>query len=427
MAPMPLKGLRILDVTQVWAGPSCTKLLADMGAEVIKVESAKRMDVVRGEISPRPGAGMYPDGEPGERPWNRAGLFNDRNRNKLGICLDLTHPLGVRAFQRLAARSDVVAESFRAGVMERFGLGYEDLVKVRPDIIMVSLSSQGATGPERTYGSFGATLEQTAGIASMTGYLGGAPTTSGTFFPDPVVAMMSVGLVLAAIEQRRRTGEGTYVDLSQREATTSIIGEMVMDYTMNGRVWQPPGNRHPVYAPQGVYRCAGDDMWIAITVRSDSEWRALAQAMGHPELGDDPCFADVLGRHERHDEVDAMIGRWTADRDAFELMELLQGAGVVAGVAEQGHQLLQDRHLAARGFWEPVEHPEAGRHPYAGRPFRLSKAPAARQTPAPLLGQHTEQVLREVAGMSDDEIRELAELGVISNDPTSVQAEAASL
>jgi benzylsuccinate CoA-transferase BbsF subunit len=254
MTRMALDGLRILDVTHVWAGPLCCRMLADMGADVIKVESARRMDTGRGEANPRGGPGSTcPDGVPGERPWNRAAHVNDRNRTKRDVCLDLTHPHGVEAFKRVVKHCDVVVESFRSGVMDRFGLGYRHLTEIKPDIIMVSLSSQGSTGPERHYGSFGATLEQTGGIASITGYLGGDPTTSGTFFPDPVVAVLAVGTILAAVRQRQRTGRGTYVDASQREATTMLIGDVVMDYTMNGRRHGPIGNRDHLYAPQGVY------------------------------------------------------------------------------------------------------------------------------------------------------------------------------
>lgn len=423
MARMALEGLRILDVTHVWAGPMCTRMLGDMGADVIKVESARRMDTARGEVNPRGGPGsMYPDGVPGERPWNRAALVNERNRSKRDICLDLTHPAGAEAFKRLVEHCDVVVESFRTGVMNRFGLGYRDLVKVKPDIIMVSLSSQGSVGPESTYGSFGATLEQTAGLASVTGYLGGDPTTSGTFFPDPVVAVLSVGSILAAIRQRQQTGRGAYVDMSQREATTSLIGETIMDYTMNGRAQGPNGNRDRVFAPQGVYRCAGDDMWVAVSVRTDEEWSALTRVIGEPGLASDPRFMDVLARRAHHDEADAIIGGWTATRDAFAVMAELQAAGVPAGVAEQGSHLLQDPHLNARGFWETVTHPEAGTAPLLSRPFRFSKTPGATRSYAPLLGEHTEEVLREVAGMSDGEIAELAALGVTQNNPREAAA-----
>jgi benzylsuccinate CoA-transferase BbsF subunit len=420
MATMALEGLRILDATQVWAGPTCTKILGDMGAEVIKIESARRMDIARGDIDPRVGAGIYPDGEPGEEPWNRSGLYNDRNRSKLSACLDLTHPKGVATFKLLAAKSDVVIESFRSGVMERFGLTYADLKQVRNDIIMVSLSSQGGTGPERAYGSFGATLEQTAGIASITGYLGGDPTTSGTFLPDPMVSFLSVGVVLAAIEQRRRTGEGVYIDLSQREVTTSMVGEMVMDYTMNERTGIPTGNRDAVHAPQGVYPCAGDDSWIAITVRSDAEWSSFADLIGITDDAQREQFTGVIERHNHHGELDQLIADWTRPRDAFDVMKILQRAGIAAGVSLRGDQLLQDPHLAERGFWENVEHPQAGTHPHLSRPFKLSKQPGSTRMHAPLLGQHTEQVLREIAGLSAAEISELKELGVTSNDPTAV-------
>ncbi|TAK74898.1 MAG: CoA transferase [Dehalococcoidia bacterium] len=423
MTRMALEGLRILDVTHVWAGPMCTRLLGDMGADVIKVESARRTDTGRGEANPRGGPGStYPDGIPGERPWNRAAHVNERNRSKRDICLDLTHPRGIEAFKRLVANCDVVVESFRSGVMARFGLGYRDLVKVKPDIIMVSLSSQGSTGPESSYGSFGATLEQTAGLASVTGYLGGDPTTSGTFFPDPVVAVMSVGLILAAVRQRQTTGRGTYVDLSQREATTSIIGEAIMDYTMNGRAMGPIGNRDRVFAPQGIYPCTGDDMWIVISVRSDAEWAALANVIGQPGLAEDARFADVVARRAHHDDADAIIGAWTATRDAFAVMAALQAVHVPAGVAEQGAHLLEDPHLNARGFWETVTHPEAGTAPFLSRPFQFSKTPGATRRHAPLLGEHTEEVLREVGGMSDAEIAELAALGITENNPRAVVA-----
>ena len=207
----------MLDPSQVWAGPTCTKILGDLGADVIKVESARRMDIARGLAhNPSEGGGIYPQNDPGPDPWNRDGKYADRNRSKRSICLDLTHRRGIDAFKRIAARSDVVIENFRQGVMARFGLAYPDLRAVRPDIIMVTMGSQGATGPESRYGSFGVTLEQTAGVASITGYRGGNPSTSGVLFPDPLVAVVSVGFILAALHQRRQSGEGVYIDLSQR-------------------------------------------------------------------------------------------------------------------------------------------------------------------------------------------------------------------
>jgi len=415
---LALEGIRILDPSQVWAGPTCTKILGDLGADVIKIESARRMDIARGDVRPKPnGMGIYPENDPGADPWNRDGKYADRNRSKRSICLNLTHPRGVDAFKRIAANCDVVIENFRQGVMGRFGLAYEDLCKVRPDIIMVTLGSQGGSGPESAYGSFGITLEQTAGVAAITGYLGGDPSTSGVLFPDPLVAVVSVGLVLAAIRHRRKTGEGVYIDLSQREMTTSILGDMVMDYTMNGRSRTPIGNRHPVFAPQGVYQCRGSDMWIAISVETDQDWIALAQTISHPELAADPRYATTADRREHHDDLDALITKWTSSRDSFIAMSTLQAAGVPAGVVENGEQLVKDPQLVSRGFWEYSGPTPAETLPYLSRPFKFSKTPGFTRSPAPPLGAQTDEVLREVAGMSDAEIAELSELGVTEDDP----------
>ena len=418
VAPKALEGIRILDPTQVWAGPTCTKILGDLGADIIKVEAARRTDIARGDPKPLPGGqGLYPGGDPGTEPWNRAGLYSDRNRSKRSVALDLTHPKGVETFKRLAANCDVVMENYRQGVMASFGLSYDDLKKVKPDIIMVTLASQGSTGPEAAYGSFGVTLEQTAGVAAITGYLGGQPSTSGALFPDPVVAIASVGLVLAAVREHRRTGNGMYLDLSQREMTTSILGDMVMDYTMNGRAWGPVGNRHRFHAPQGVYRCLGTDMWVAISVESDEEWANLAGAIGRPELADDERFTDVVGRRRHHEELDQILDAWTTPRDPYVVMFALQKAGVPAGVVSKGESLVRDPHLVSRGFWEYSGRTSADTLPYLSRPFKFSRTPAYTQAPAPRLGEHTEEVLRTVGGMSDAEIRELAELGILEDNP----------
>ena len=415
--PDALAGLRIVDLSQVWAGPLALKLLGDMGADVIKVESGRRTDTARGDPNPQSSSAIYPNDEPGPEPWNRAGLFNDRNRSKRGICLDLTMPEGIATLKRVVAASDVVAESYRFGVLERLGAGYEALRAVKPDIVYVSFSSQGATGPEREYGSYGAILEQTAGIASITGYRDGPPTSSGTFFPDPVVAMLGVGVVLAAVRRRDRTGEGSFVDLSQREVTTSIVPEMLMDYAMNGRTRGPQGNRHEVHAPQGVYPAAGEDAWIAITVRSDAEWRALAELIGGAELVSDARFATLLGRRRHHDEADALIAAWTREREPRATMEQLQALGVPAGMVHRGDTLIEDPQLVERGFWEPVTHPAAGRIPHLSRPFKLSRTPGWTPRHAPMLGEHTEEVLRDVAGLSESEIADLDALGVTRNVP----------
>ena len=305
-------------------------------------------------------------------------------------------PEGIATLKRVVAASDVVAESYRFGVLERLGAGYEALRAVKPDIVYVSFSSQGATGPERAYGSYGAILEQTAGIASITGYRDGPPTSSGTFFPDPVVAMLGVGVILAAVRRRDRTGEGSFVDLSQREVTTSIVPEMLMDYTMNGRTRGPQGNRHEVHAPQGVYPAAGEDAWIAITVRSDAEWRALAELIGGAELASDARFATLLGRRRHHDEADALIAAWTRERDPRATMEQLQALGIAGRHgASRRHA---DRGSAAGGAWllGAGDPPGGGPHPAPQPPLQAEPHPrlGPRATPRCSASTPTEVLAR---------------------------------
>jgi benzylsuccinate CoA-transferase BbsF subunit len=419
---LPLEGVRILDLTHVWAGPLAMRVLGSFGAEVIKVESTRRYDMSRGEAVAGPGAArvfIYPNADPGQEPWNREGRFIERNYNKLGLTLDLTRPEGVEVFERLVKISDVVVESFRVGVMANFGLDYPRLRAVKPDIIMVSLSSQGQTGPERGYGSFGAVLEQTGGLAAITGYEPDAPTATGTFIPDPVVAALAAGLVVAALHFRRRTGLGLYIDLSQRETVTAIVGETIMDYVMNGRVQRPMGNRHPTMAPHGVYPCAGEDRWVAIAVGTDAEFAALCRVMGRPELAADGRFADVVSRLRHQDELDKIIADWTRQHDHLELMSRLQAAGVPAGAVLDGRELLADPHLQAREFFRELDQPGAGRYPVSFGGLKLYRTPARIIRPAPRLGEHNEYILGQLLGLSGEEIAALERDGVIGRIPVA--------
>ena len=419
MGSMALDGLRVLDLTQIAVGPYATFLLGFMGAEVIKVESRTRMDTSRGLAKPS-GTGaynLYPGGEPGERPWNRSGHHVHRNLNKLGITLDLATERGKRLLLELAGVCDVLIENFRASVMDRLGLGYDAVSRANPQIIYVKISSQGATGPERDYGSLGSTLEQTGGLASITGYEGGQPLMTNETFPDPVVGILSVGALMAALRTRLRTGRGTFVDLSQREVTVAMMGEAVLDYSLNGRVAGLTGNRHPTAAPQGVYRCLGDDMWVAITVQSDEEWEGLCRAMRAPELARDARFATSADRRRNYAALDDAISAWTMERDHYQVTHALQAYGVPAGAVLKGGEAIVDPHLEARGFWDTVEHPEAGRYRQVSTPWRLSKNPRRATIPAPGLGEHNDYVLGEILGLSARELAELSEEGVIGTRP----------
>ncbi|HZQ36408.1 MAG TPA: CoA transferase, partial [Dehalococcoidia bacterium] len=308
---LPLAGIRILDLTQVAVGPYATLLLAELGAEVIKVESNRRPDISRGPVQPQGELQLkqYPHGEPGERPWNRAAYFNQRNRGKLGVTLDLSDERGKAVFARLAACCDAVAENFRASVMERQGLGWERLRAINPRLVYLKLSSQGDTGPERDYGSLGSTLEQTGGLVSITGYRDGPPLMTNGTYPDPVAGVLAVGALIAGLRQARNSGEGQFIDFSQREATIGLLGEALLDYAFNGRVQAPIGNRHPQFAPQGVYPAgnreqgignrAGDRLQVtgdrAVGAPSHGRGTAIFNEM-RPGTGADGGAAEAIGR-----------------------------------------------------------------------------------------------------------------------------------
>jgi crotonobetainyl-CoA:carnitine CoA-transferase CaiB-like acyl-CoA transferase len=406
-----LAGLRVADLTIITAGASATQILADLGAEVIKVEATQYVDPFRnwGVLEP-------PDLA---EPWNASPTFNAVNRNKYGITLDLKHPLGREAFLRLVAHSDVVAENFRRGVMDRLGLKYADLRQVRPDLIMASLSSQGTSGPEAGYSSFGSTLDALSGLMSITGYGPTDPIWSSNEvnYPDQVVSLFGAAAILMGLRHRRRTGQGTYIDLAQRELVTSMLGEVVLDYTVNGRVAQPRANRDPSMVPHGVYRCRGEDAWLAIAVQDDAQWAALCRVIERPELAEDERYATLSVRQQRESEVEAIVAAWTGSQDKGPAMETLQRAGVSAGAVLDGRELLHDPHLAQRGFYQTVDHPVGSQQRQRTWPFRLARTPAEIRRPAPCLGEHNRQVLAGLLGYSDAEIQTLEEAGVIGSTP----------
>jgi crotonobetainyl-CoA:carnitine CoA-transferase CaiB-like acyl-CoA transferase len=406
-----LAGLRIADLTIITAGASATQILADLGAEVIKVEATGHPDPFRNWAALAP-----PDLA---EPWNASPTFNAVNRNKRGITLDLKHPLGRAAFLKLVSVSDVVVENFRRGVMDRLGLSYAALCQVRPNMLMVSLSSQGATGPEAGYGSFGSTLDALSGLMSITGYGPDAPIWSSNEvnYPDQVVSMFGAAAMLMGLRHRRRTGQGMYIDVSQRELATSMLGEVVLDYTVNGRVAQPRANRDPAMVPHGVYRCRGEDAWLAIAVRDDAEWAALCRVIERPELAEDERYTTLSGRQQHQSELQMMVAAWAAGHDKRAAMDALQRAGVPAAAVLDGRELLEDPHLAARGFYRTVDHPIGGRQRQRTWPFRLSRTPAEIRSPAPSLGEHNTQVLAGLLDYTDTEIQALNDAGVIGTVP----------
>jgi len=415
---MPLKNYRVLDLSRIWAGPYCTKLFADMGAEIIKMESLSVYDSHRGPVNPAKGIAAYPDGEPGDEPWNRNGWFNCLHMSKYGVTLELTKDEGRRVFERLVSISDVVIENFRQGSLERLGYTYEELRRHRPDLIYVSMPAFGNTGPWKGYLGYGIGQEQLSGMAHMTGYRGEGPMKSGINHGDPITGSHAAGILMAALRHRRRTGKGMYIDVSQQESSVALMGPEVLAYQMTGQEPERRGNRSGWYAPANSYRCAGEDRWVTIAATNQDQWRSLAQAMDADGLADDPRFDTNEARRENHDDLDRIISEWTIGLEAYDVTRKLQRLGVPAGPVLRGPDLLQDAHYKDRGTFVTVDHPQVGPKQYPGIPWKMSATPGVVRWPSPTLGQHNREVYGELLGLNGLEIDQLDQTGVIGTKPT---------
>ncbi|MFL5846416.1 MAG: CaiB/BaiF CoA transferase family protein [Solirubrobacteraceae bacterium] len=380
-----LAGIRVLDFTQAWAGPLCTQTLADFGADVVKVESETRPDVSRM-------MGPYPEAA----DVDLSGYFLELNRNKRSVALNLRLPEEVEIARRLAEQADVVVENFAPGVLDRLGLGYDVLKETRPDLVMLSISGFGATGPDRAAVAFGQQIEAESGLMSLTGYGDGVPMKPGVSYPDPVAGVAGVGAVMAALLHRDRTGEGQWIDLSMLEITAALLVQPLMEYARTGVSPAATGNASALWSPHGIYPATGEDRWIAIECDDEEQWRALASRAG---LGweDDPRFASNAERLAYRGELDAALGAWTAGQDRDAIADELQAAGVPAAAVADVADLHADPHLRARGWWQTVEHARAGRLDLQGPPARLTATPARVRLAPPLLGEHTEAVKAELA------------------------------
>ncbi|MGD9118003.1 MAG: CoA transferase [Dehalococcoidia bacterium] len=371
-----LKNLRILDFSWVLAGPYATRILADFGAEVLKVQ-------------PLP---------PQEDDAFARGYDNTWNRGKRGITLNMNKPEGVALAKKLVSLSDAVVENFTPRVMANWGLDYANLKKIKPDIIMLSLSTMGSSGPLKDYTGFGPTVQAFSGLTHLTAYPDGPPLGPGTAYADHVAALFACLALLGAFEYRRRTGEGKHIDISQVEAMASLLGDAFV----------PP--EEPL---QGVYRCQGDDRWCAISVASEEEWRGLKKALGNPPWAEEKRFATLSSCLENRKALDSLIGEWTQKHTAEEAMALIQKQGVAAGVVQDARDLAKDPQLKERGFFVELDHPELGRTISDANPIRLSETPPVYSQSAPLLGQDNEYVYGELLGLSRGDIDRLKEQGVI--------------
>ena len=410
---LPLEGVRIVEMSQLIAIPYAVKLLSDMGAQVMRIESCVRLENYRGTA-------FYDDRVDGEW-WNRSINFHEQNRNKHSLALDLTKPEGQEALLELIAISDVFAENFTPRVIKNFGLDYEKLREVKPDIIMVSSTGYGHTGPWSNFGAIGFGTEATSGLAHMTGYEGGPPIVPEIPYTDYTAGEHTTFAIAAALVHRARTGLGQFIDVSQSQTLSSTIPEALMDYTVNGRIRERIGNGSNSFAPQGCYKCNGLENFIALSAQTGDQWSALCDVLGAPEWTQDPRFNSAETRLSNRHILDKLIIEKTNDWDKRDLERALQNKKIPAGAVLDGKELLFDPHLNERNFFEVAEHHESTEMPplpYGTRPWKFSETPGRIHKSAPLLGEHNRWALVDVLGMSDDEVTAMEESGAIGTTPT---------
>jgi crotonobetainyl-CoA:carnitine CoA-transferase CaiB-like acyl-CoA transferase len=394
----PLAGIRVLDFGWIWAAPYCSMMLAHMGADVIRVETAKRTCLSR----------RNPPFADNQEGLNRSGIFNEWNQNKRSIQLNLIKPEGIELALRLAERSDITIENFGAGVLDRIGLGYEVMRRRNPGIIMLSIGCYGRSGPYTDFVNYGPQVNGQAGLLAVSGYEGDQIREGPCAYGDPATGVFAAFLINAALIARRRTGLGQYFELSMMEVLAMGLPEALLEYAMNGRDLGPCGNRDRNMAPHNCYKAlGGPGEWVTIAVGTEDEWRKFCQAIGQPALITDPRFVDGAARKRNENELDRIITDWTSTRDRWEVARMLQAAGVAAIPTLSVKDLFEDRHLSERNFWVRLAHPEIGERGHTGVPWKMSLTPCEVTRPAPCLGAHTDEVMSSLLGLSAEEIQQL--------------------
>jgi len=378
--------------------------LAYLGAEVIKIESQAHLDLMRRlPIAPR---GVKPG-------FDSSGPFNQWNQGKKSIRLHLGKAAGIALAKELIQRSDVVIDNFATGVMDGMGLGYEELKKLKPDLIVVSISGYGHTGPLKEYMGYGPAIPPLTGLSALTGYQEGPPQELGVSIGDPNAGIMAAAAICAALAARKRTGRGQYIDVPLWSAATVLAAEGWMEYAMNGKEPRRQGNRDVWMAPHNCFRCSGEDAWVAIACGTEEEWQALCRVMGQPQLIDHPRFRTASDRKAHEDELEQVVTAWTTQHDHWEITRSLQTVGVAAFPSMSSKDLVEDGHLNGRGFFARLPHPEVGTQTHTGIPWILTNTPNGVRSPAPLLGQHTDEILRDVLRYTDEDITRLREQQVL--------------
>ena len=431
MSRAPLENIRVVDLSRVFAMPFAGANLADLGAEVIKIDTcqAQFMETTRTITGP------FPGNRPGDLWWEQGGTFQTLNRGKRSLTLDLRSEEAQSILKELVSVSDIVLENFTPRVMARFGLDYASLRAVKPDLIMVSNTGYGHSGPWSSFGAMASALEPAHGTGAYMGYLeddgsgtlqpGDVPNKVGNSYTDFLATWTALVSVMAALLHRARTGRGAWIDLAMYQNGASFIGEGLLAYAFNGERVRRMGNRHSSMAPHGCYPCIGDDQWVTIAVRDDEDWAAFCRAIARPGLANDSRYATARQRLEQQDELDGIVARWTAARTSYQAMETLQAAGVPAGPVLTANQALADPHFRSRGFFEPVTHPEAtglGTKDYIGRGWKFSGSRAGINGPAPILGEANDYALRDLLGLTTRQVDALAEQEIIGHQPIGGRA-----
>jgi benzylsuccinate CoA-transferase BbsF subunit len=411
--PPPLSGIRVCDFTWVWAGPYCTLQLAHLGAEVIRIETKTRPCVTR----------MLP-------PWpdgifdsiDKSGYFNQYNQGKKSLSLNFRHPEAQEAAWRLIKQSDIVINNFASGVIEKMGFGYEAVKKANPKVIMISLSGYGDTGPYSKYVAYGPAQVPLSGLSALTGYKGFPPMHAGFSYADPNAGVHGAFALICALFHRAKTGEGQYIDMSQWECAMDLLAEGILEYTMNGREPERVGNRDPHMAPHGIFKCLDlpekildvtIDEWVSIVCADDAEWGRLARAIGSAELAADARFKTLAARKQNEDALEAIITEWTSRRRVADVVTELQNAGVAASACADSKYISEDPHLTERDYFVYREHPVVGKRQHCGIPWRMSETVCAVKAAAPVLGQHTDEVLTGLLGYSKAEVEKMRADGAL--------------
>ena len=416
--PLPLSGVRVLELAEGWAGPMTGMWLGDLGAEVIKVEAIQRYDHARGPVVAPEGLTSYPNGQGGPRPYDVMSAYIQGNRNKRAITIDLARPKGVELFKGLVRISDVVITNMVTGVPEKMGIGYSELSKARSDLIMLISSGYGASGPYSRRVTMGGAMDGIAGYTWLRHYADQTPdTTNYTAHTDVVTSQNNAMAVLMAIYRRNRTGKGQLVETAGVEACLHQIPAALMDFALNGRVHASPGNDHPTMAPHGCYPCRGDDRWIVISVYAEGQWQALRQDMGDPAWAQDERFATALSRWANRGALNEHMAEWTRHYDHNDLMDHLQSLRIPAAAVHDNKDHAEDRHWRERGIYEDVELEGYGTYRVPASPWVMDGRRLGIRRPPPRFAQHNKEVLSDLLGLTTDELSALQAEQYIGDAP----------